>query len=164
MQEGPTPRIGAHHAAQVAAGVYLVARYYGFYCKRSKRSKSWLDRRHHRIFAATIAVASRDGKKSGLLDDLPARTHVLAWRRGYSAETLHLTTPAASPPKALLSAERFDHQPRIPRHVEKGSLSKNSQRLDLPHGHAGLGVLWEFRYSLKKGFWVGLLLPHICCM
>ena len=126
--EGPTPVSALIHAAtMVAAGVYLVARSYGFFLQAPQALEvvAWVGG-ITAIFAATIAVAANDIKKVLAYSTISQLGYMIMGLGvgGYSAGLFHLTTHAAFKALLFLGAGSIIHAVHTNDIWKMGSLSK----------------------------------------
>jgi NADH-quinone oxidoreductase subunit L len=126
--EGPTPVSALIHAAtMVAAGVYLVARAYGFFLQapRALEVVAWVGG-ITAIFAATIAAAADDVKKVLAYSTISQLGYMIMGLGvgGYSAGLFHLTTHAAFKALLFLGAGSIIHAVHTNDIWKMGSLSK----------------------------------------
>jgi NADH-quinone oxidoreductase subunit L len=126
--EGPTPVSALIHAAtMVAAGVYLVARSYGFFLQAPQALEvvAWVGG-ITAIFAATIAVAADDIKKVLAYSTISQLGYMIMGLGvgGYSAGLFHLTTHAAFKALLFLGAGSIIHAVHTNDIWKMGSLSK----------------------------------------
>ncbi len=126
--EGPTPVSALIHAAtMVAAGVFLVARSYGFFLQAPQALEvvAWVGG-ITAIFAATIAVAADDVKKVLAYSTISQLGYMIMGLGvgGYSAGLFHLTTHAAFKALLFLGAGSIIHAVHTNDMWKMGSLSK----------------------------------------
>jgi NADH-quinone oxidoreductase subunit L len=126
--EGPTPVSALIHAAtMVAAGVFLVARSYGFFLQAPLALEvvAWVGG-ITAIFAATIAVAADDIKKVLAYSTISQLGYMIMGLGvgGYSAGLFHLTTHAAFKALLFLGAGSIIHAVHTNDIWKMGSLSK----------------------------------------
>ncbi len=126
--EGPTPVSALIHAAtMVAAGVFLVARSYGFFLVAPKALEvvAWTGG-ITAIFAATIAVTANDVKKVLAYSTISQLGYMIMGLGvgGYSAGLFHLTTHAAFKALLFLGAGSIIHAVHTNDMWKMGSLSK----------------------------------------
>lgn len=155
--EGPTPVSALIHAAtMVAAGVFLVARSYGFFLQAPQALEvvAWVGG-ITAIFAATIAVAANDVKKVLAYSTISQLGYMVMGLGvgGYSAGLFHLTTHAAFKALLFLGAGSIIHAVHTNDMWKMGSLSKQ-----MPHtfwtfltGTLSLvGFIWTSGYFSKE--------------
>ncbi len=126
--EGPTPVSALIHAAtMVAAGIYLVARSYGFAVRAplSMDIIAWVGG-FTAFFAATIALVSDDIKKVLAYSTISQLGYMILAMGvlGYSASLFHLTTHAAFKALLFLGAGSVIHAVHTNDMWKMGSLSK----------------------------------------
>lgn len=126
--EGPTPVSALIHAAtMVAAGVYLVARTYGFFmvAPDALHVVAWVGG-ITAIFAATIAVTANDIKKVLAYSTISQLGYMILALgvTGYAAGLFHLTTHAAFKACLFLGAGSVIHAVHTNDMWKMGSLSK----------------------------------------
>ena len=126
--EGPTPVSALIHAAtMVAAGVFLVARSYGFFLQAPQALEvvAWVGG-ITAIFAATIALAADDVKKVLAYSTISQLGYMIMGLGvgGYSAGLFHLTTHAAFKALLFLGAGSIIHAVHTNDIWKMGSLSK----------------------------------------
>lgn len=126
--EGPTPVSALIHAAtMVAAGVYLVARTYGFFlvAPEALHVVAWVGG-ITALFAASIAVTANDIKKVLAYSTISQLGYMIMALGvgGYSAGLFHLTTHAAFKALLFLGAGSVIHAVHTNDIWKMGSLSK----------------------------------------
>jgi NADH-quinone oxidoreductase subunit L len=126
--EGPTPVSALSHAAtMVAAGVYLVARSYGFFlvAPDALQVVAWVGG-ITAIFAASIALTASDIKKVLAYSTISQLGYMIMALGvgGYTAGMYHLTTHAAFKALLFLGAGSVIHAVHTNDMWKMGSLSK----------------------------------------
>lgn len=126
--EGPTPVSALIHAAtMVAAGVYLVARSYGFFMAAPDALNvvAWVGG-ITAVFAATIALTASDIKKVLAYSTISQLGYMMMALGvgGYAAGLFHLTTHAAFKALLFLGAGSVIHSVHTNELWKMGSLSK----------------------------------------
>lgn len=126
--EGPTPVSALIHAAtMVAAGVYLIARTYGFFmlAPQALEVVAWVGG-ITAVFAATIAVTANDIKKVLAYSTISQLGYMVMGLGvlGYAAGLFHLTTHAAFKALLFLAAGSVIHAVHTNDLWKMGSLSK----------------------------------------
>ncbi|MFA5975602.1 MAG: NADH-quinone oxidoreductase subunit L [Elusimicrobiota bacterium] len=126
--EGPTPVSALIHAAtMVAAGVYLVARGYGFFmvAPEALTVVAWVGGLTA-VFAATIALTATDIKKVLAYSTISQLGYMMMGLgvAGYAAGLFHLTTHAAFKALLFLGAGSVIHAVHTNDLWKMGSLSK----------------------------------------
>ncbi len=126
--EGPTPVSALIHAAtMVAAGIFLVARSYGFFLHApvSLEVVAWVGG-ITALFAATIAVTANDIKKVLAYSTISQLGYMMLGLGvlGYTASLFHLTTHAAFKALLFLGAGSVIHAVHTNDMWKMGSLSK----------------------------------------
>jgi NADH-quinone oxidoreductase subunit L len=126
--EGPTPVSALIHAAtMVAAGVFLVARSYGFFIRAPQGLEvvAWVGGLTL-LFAATIALTANDIKKVLAYSTISQLGYMMMALgvTGYTAALFHLTTHAAFKALLFLGAGSVIHAVHTNDMWKMGSLSK----------------------------------------
>jgi NADH-quinone oxidoreductase subunit L len=126
--EGPTPVSALIHAAtMVAAGVFLVARSYGFFMlvPQSLHIVAWVGA-ITAVFAATIALTANDIKKVLAYSTISQLGYMMLGLglTGFTAGLFHLTTHAAFKALLFLGAGSVIHAVHTNDLWKMGSLSK----------------------------------------
>lgn len=154
--EGPTPVSALIHAAtMVAAGVYLVARTYGFFLTAPQALEvvAWVGG-ITAVFAATIAVTANDIKKVLAYSTISQLGYMIMGLgvSGYTAGLFHLTTHAAFKALLFLGAGSVIHAVHTNDMWKMGSLSKQmlSTSITFFVGSLALAGIWPFAGFFSK--------------
>ena len=159
--EGPTPVSALIHAAtMVAAGVFLVARSYGFFMRapQSLEVVAWVGG-STAIFAATIALTANDIKKVLAYSTISQLGYMMMALgvTGYTASLFHLTTHAAFKALLFLAAGSVIHAVHTNDMWKMGSLSKQMMTTALTFFVAALALagIWPFAGFYSKEMILG---------
>ncbi len=154
--EGPTPVSALIHAAtMVAAGVYLVARSYGFFmmAPRALEVVGWVGG-ITAVFAATIALTANDIKKVLAYSTISQLGYMIMALgvSGYTAGLFHLTTHAAFKALLFLGAGSVIHAVHTNDMWKMGSLSKQMRTTALTFFFASLALagIWPLAGFYSK--------------
>jgi NADH-quinone oxidoreductase subunit L len=154
--EGPTPVSALIHAAtMVAAGVYLVARSYGFFllAPQALEVVAWTGGLTA-AFAATIALTANDIKKVLAYSTISQLGYMMMGLGvlGYTAALFHLTTHAAFKALLFLGAGSVIHAVHTNDMWKMGSLSKQmiSTSITFFIGALALAGLWPLAGFYSK--------------
>lgn len=154
--EGPTPVSALIHAAtMVAAGVYLVARSYGFFMLAPEALEivAWVGGLTA-VFAATIALTADDIKKVLAYSTISQLGYMIMalGLSGYTAGLFHLTTHAAFKALLFLGAGSVIHAVHTNDMWKMGSLSKQMMTTALTFfiGSLALAGIWPFAGFYSK--------------
>jgi len=154
--EGPTPVSALIHAAtMVAAGVFLVARSYGFFMlvPNSLEVVAWVGG-ITAVFAATIALTANDIKKVLAYSTISQLGYMMLGLgvAGYTAGLFHLTTHAAFKALLFLGAGSVIHAAHTNDMWKMGSLSKQmiTTAMTFFIGSLALAGIWPFAGFYSK--------------